>query len=204
MNLYRIPNFHSAAITMNLQLEWCHLPLLQRLQQMLPHLVLIEQAVSRLFSICKHCGKGNCKKTAVGSRGDCRQQGGPGIAVKFGPGGPIILPWTVRGDRFWGGTVHGVTELLEWTIGLNYWTHPNCHKIPFKCRTKAKRAHSACYFANVDSLAGQGVFPSVSRGQRSRAYLISFNNWFKPSHTWYRNTIFILYVSTKAGVWCLH
>ena len=23
--------------------------------------------------------------------------------------GPIILPWTVRGDRFSGGTVHGMT-----------------------------------------------------------------------------------------------
>ena len=34
---------------------------------------------------------------------------GPGMAAIFGPGGPIILPWTVRGDRFRGGTVHGVT-----------------------------------------------------------------------------------------------
>jgi len=32
---------------------------------MLPHLVLIEQAVSRLFSICKHCDK-------VGGRGGTR------------------------------------------------------------------------------------------------------------------------------------
>ena len=30
------------------------------------------------------------------------------MAAIFGPGGPIILPWTVRGDRFSGGTVHGV------------------------------------------------------------------------------------------------
>ena len=33
------------------------------------------------------------------------------MAAMFGPGGPIILPWTVRGDRFSGGTVHGVTSL---------------------------------------------------------------------------------------------
>ena len=33
------------------------------------------------------------------------------MAAIFGPGGPIILPWTVRGDRFSGGTVHGVTGL---------------------------------------------------------------------------------------------
>ena len=31
------------------------------------------------------------------------------MAAIFGPGGPIILPWTVRGDHFRGGTVHGVT-----------------------------------------------------------------------------------------------
>jgi len=67
---------------------------------MLPHLVLIEQAVSRLFSMCKRCGKGNYEKAAVGSRGDYRQQGGPGMAVIFGPGGSIILLWTVQGDRF--------------------------------------------------------------------------------------------------------
>jgi len=103
MNLYRIPNFHSAFITpILLQWEWCR-PLLRRLQQMLPHFVLVKQAVPRLFSICKRCGKGNCEKAAVGSRG------GPVIAVKFCPGGPIILPWTVRGGRFRGGTVHCVT-----------------------------------------------------------------------------------------------
>jgi len=34
------------------------------------------------------------------------------MAAIFGPGGPIILPWTVRGDHFRGGTVHGVTDLL--------------------------------------------------------------------------------------------
>ena len=66
------------------------------------------------------------------------------------------------------------TELLEWTTGFT-------QTATFKCRRKAERAHSACYFANVGSLAGQGVFPSVSRGQRSYAYLTSFNNWLKSS-----------------------
>jgi len=61
---------------------------------MLPHLVLIEQAVSRLFSICKRCDKGNCEKVAVGSRG------GSSMAAIFGPGGLIILLWTVWGDCF--------------------------------------------------------------------------------------------------------
>jgi len=51
-------------------------------------------------------------------KGHSRQQGGPsaarggpGMAAIFGPGGPIILPWTVRGDHFQGGTVHGMTRL---------------------------------------------------------------------------------------------
>ena len=53
---------------------------------MLPHLVLIEQAVSRLFSIRKCCGKGNCEKAAVGSRGD-----------------QVWLRYLVRGTIFEGG-----------------------------------------------------------------------------------------------------
>ena len=75
--LYRISNFHSASITLILlQWEWCHLPLLQGLQLMLPHLVLIERAVSRLFSICKCCGKG----TGQLRKGHSRQLGGPSAA----------------------------------------------------------------------------------------------------------------------------
>ena len=45
------------------------------------------------------------------------------MAAIFGPGGPIILPLTVRGDRFSGGTVHGVTELPRrsiWALRLHY------------------------------------------------------------------------------------
>ena len=42
--------------------------------------------------------------------GTIYSKGGPGMAAIFGPGGPIILPWTVRGDRFSGGTVHVMTE----------------------------------------------------------------------------------------------
>ena len=78
---------------------------------MLPHLVLIEQAVSRLFFICKCYGKSNCKKTAVGRGGTVGSKGGPGMAAKFGLGGPIILPWTVWGDYFRGRTVNGVSGI---------------------------------------------------------------------------------------------
>jgi len=101
MNLYR---FHLASIMpILLQWEWCHLPLLQRLQQMLPHLVLIELAVSRLFSMCKCCGKGNCEKAAVGSRGDIWQRGGgtryscniwsggTDYSAVDSPGGPLLM-----------------------------------------------------------------------------------------------------------------
>ena len=35
-------------------------------------------------------------------RGTVGSRGGPGMAVIFGPGGPIILPWTVRGGPFEG------------------------------------------------------------------------------------------------------
>ena len=53
--------------------------------------------------------KAIAKRLQSAAGGTIGSRGGPGIAVKFGPGGPIILPWTVRGDRFRGGTVHGVT-----------------------------------------------------------------------------------------------
>ena len=102
----------------------------------------------------------------------------------------VISLWLVGVSIDW-------TGLQEWTTGLDYWTHPNCYKTPFKCRTKAKRVHSACYFANVGSLSGRGVFPNISRGQRSCAYLISFNNWRKPSHIWSRNTISVLCASKQ-------
>ena len=65
----------------------CHLPVLQRLQLMLPHLVLIERAVSRLFSICKCCGKGNCEKATVGSKRDRWQQGGTRYGCDIWSGG---------------------------------------------------------------------------------------------------------------------
>ena len=38
------------------------------------------------------------------------------MAAIFGPGGPIILPWTVRGDRFSGGSVHGMTHPGEFRL----------------------------------------------------------------------------------------
>jgi len=80
---------------------------------MLPRLVLIEQAVSRLFSICKCCGKGNCEKAAVGSRGDHRQQGGNRYSCEIWSRGTDHSAVDIPGDRFQGGTVHAVTGLLE-------------------------------------------------------------------------------------------
>jgi len=77
---------------------------------MLPHLVLIERAVSRLFSICKCCGKGNCEKATVGSRGERRQQGGTRYGCNIwsrgtdysavdSPGGPLLRGDCPRRDR---------------------------------------------------------------------------------------------------------
>ena len=41
------------------------------------------------------------------------------MAAIFGLGGPIIVPWTVRGDRFSGGTVHGVTGVRSLICDLS-------------------------------------------------------------------------------------
>ena len=35
----------------------------------------------------------------------------------FNGQGPIILPWTVRGEHFRGGSVHGVTVLGHLVLG---------------------------------------------------------------------------------------
>ena len=58
---------------------------------------MLPQAVSRLFSICKCCGKGNCKKATVGSRG------GPGMAAIFGPGDQLFSSGQSGGTTFKGG-----------------------------------------------------------------------------------------------------
>jgi len=67
---------------------------------MLPHLVLIEQAMSRLLSMCKHCGKGNCEKAAVSSRGGQvwlrYLVRGTDYSAMDSPGGPLS-----RGDCPW-------------------------------------------------------------------------------------------------------
>ena len=42
--------------------------------------------------------------------GTIRGRGEPSMAAIFGLGGPYILLRTVRGNRFWGGTIHGVTS----------------------------------------------------------------------------------------------
>jgi len=83
--------------------------------------------------------------------------------------------WTTGRD-YWTGLLDYWTGLLDWitglwTTGLDYWTHPNCKIHLVQCRTEADRTYSLSYFANT---ALYGVFPGVSRGQRSCAYLISF------------------------------
>ena len=70
----------------------------------------------------------------------------------------------VRTHPMWVGTI----------TGLDYWTHPNCKIQLVQCRTEAKLSYFIRYFANT---APYSVFPGVSRGQRSRAYLISVQQW---------------------------
>lgn len=45
--------------------------------------------------------------------GTVRSAGGPFIAAGNGPGGPPMVPSTVRGDHNLGGTVDGVTGPLR-------------------------------------------------------------------------------------------
>ena len=55
--------------------------------------------------------------------GTIRGRGGPSMAAIFGPRGPYILLRTVRGDQFWGGTIHGVTYPLDnYFEDLSTWT----------------------------------------------------------------------------------
>jgi len=76
----------------------------------------------------------------------------------------------------------GVTISLDWTTGLDYWTHPKWCKIfssPFQCRREANHVYSAYFFAKFAPLACLANFTGVGRGQKSRAYLISFNEMIK-------------------------
>jgi len=57
--------------------------------------------------------KAIAKRPQSAAGGTVGRRGGPGMAAILGPGGPIIRPWTVRGEHFRGGTVHGVTVLLS-------------------------------------------------------------------------------------------
>jgi len=65
---------------------------------------------------------------------------------------------------------------LDWTTGLDYWTHPKWCKMPFpaffQCRWEANHVYSAYLFAKFAPLA---CWAGVGRGQRSHVYLISFN-----------------------------
>ena len=92
--------------------------LLQRLQHILSHLVLIEQAVSRLFSICKCCGKGNCEKAAVSSRGDHQRRGGNRYSCEIWSWETDYSAVDSPGEPLQGGTVHTVTA-LPWTLSLH-------------------------------------------------------------------------------------
>ena len=63
-----------------------------------------------LHNYASAVAKAIAKRLQSAAGGTIGNRGGPGIAAKFSPEGPIILLWTVWGDCFRGGTVHGVTD----------------------------------------------------------------------------------------------
>jgi len=67
------------------------------------------------------------------------------------------------------------TGLLDWTTGLTQ-NGVNTFSSLFQCRREASHVYSAYFLAKFAPLACSGNFTGVGRGQRSRAYLISFNN----------------------------
>ena len=78
---------------------------------------------------------------------------------------------------------------LEWT-GLTQ----KSVKMPFQCRTEAKHTYSV---TKVACTACFRVFARVGRGQRSRAYLMSFSNELQSS----RGYLFMFsMLQQKAGV----
>ena len=81
------------------------------------------------------------------------------------------------------------------------WTHPKICKMPFQCRTEAKHTY---LFTKLACIACFRVFPRVSRGQRSRAYLMSSSK-MRFSQSWMIEEYYFLFSmhQQKAGVRCL-
>ena len=86
--------------------------------------------------------------------------------------------WTRTRTRTW-----TRTRTRTWTR-----THPKFRKMPFSVEDRSTRVAAYC------GIACLRVFPGVGKGQRSRAYLISFNNERQSSS---RNIISVVYASVK-------
>ena len=69
----------------------------------------------------------------------------------------LIAATRVRGNRH----THRQASVIT---GLDYWTHPNCHKIFHSGQDRLKLFHSR--------------FPGVSSAQRSCAYTITYTDYF--------------------------
>ena len=89
------------------------------------------------------------------------------------------------------------TRTASLFTGLD-WTHP---KICFQCTTGAKHTY---LFTKVACIACFCVFPRVGRGQRSRAYLMSFSKMLF-NQSWMIEEYYFLFsmLQQKAGVRCL-
>ena len=108
--------------------------------------------------------------------GTCESQNAErGTEVKCGPCAII----TVRAGRLYS---------LDWWTGLD-----SPKNLQNQCRTEAKHTYLFTKFACIR------VFPRIGRGQRSRAYLISFS---KMRFVDDRGILFSM-LQQKAGVRCL-
>ena len=83
---------------------------------------------------------------------------------------------TERGTevKMWAARYHHRTRRASLFTGLVDWTGLTQKSVRclFQCRTEAKHTY---LFTKVACIACFRVFPRVGRGQRSRAYLMSFN-----------------------------
>ena len=75
-------------------------------------------------------------------KGHSRQQGGTRYGCDIWSGGPIVLQWTVRGDHFQGGTVHGVTAH---SLGERIFKWHNIIFIALKVCYVLQLSHAHCY-----------------------------------------------------------
>jgi len=92
----------------------------------------------------------------------------------LGSGSKLWLPQSIQISSAWY-SLRWV-QSLDWTTGLDYWTHPTAKYNSFSTEQKLNFLISSV--TSLANTAPYSIFPGVSRGQRSRAYLIRFTPWW--------------------------